>query len=404
MYKRLVSIFLICILILSGCGSDETSGEDQDVVVENTENTENVSYEMESFLLPNSLPGEMTDEFGQEGDSLYFKGFVADLHGTPAMYVSSFVIEEEQYLAEVRRWTLMENNEWEEEAVCQNSFSEFLNTKYEEAKWERFTLEHFHRGDDGSLYGIFTYYVKDAVEEQEVPTQTQIVSLLQIDEENDQIFETPLPDFTYSEKAEQTFLDDVSTAREFTSYHVFEDGKIVFIYTDSGGEFGKIINGETGETEKDLGNIVKGRKRFVFGESELVFFSNEEKKFRVLGLPGLEEDNVFGTGLSEDVVGRDWYFDMDTDTWQMYICNDTGIYSVVSYMDSDEVQCLTGNSNMQDLTSLSEREGAILDFFAGPEEDFYVCVSEMVEAGEDEEEEMVEVVEQKRVLHYKKKE
>lgn len=401
MYKRLVSVFLICILALSGCGSDEPDTEDQDVVIENTDN---VSYEAESFLLPNSLPSELTGNFGEEDDRLYFKEFVADLHGTPAMYVSSFVIEDEQYLAEVRRWTLMENNEWEEEAVCQNSFSEFLNTKYEEAKWERFTLEHFHRGDDGSLYGIFTYYVKDAVEEQEVPTQTQIVSLLQLDEENDRVFETPLPDFTYSEKAEQSFLDDVSTAREFTSYHVYEDGKIVFLYTDSGGEFGRIINGETGETEKDLGNIVKGRKRFEFGESEIIFFSNEEKKFRALGLPGLEEENVFGTGLSEEVIGRDWYFDMDTDTWQMYICNDTGIYSVDSYTDSDEVQCLTGNSNIQELTSLSEREGSILDFFVGPEEDFYICISEMVEVGEDEEEGLTMVEEQKRVLHYKKKE
>lgn len=399
MYKRLVSIFLICILILSGCGSDESVREDQDMVI--PEDTENVSYELESF----SLPQEMMDEWSEESNGdLHFDGFVSDLQGMPAMYASSFVIEDDEYLAEIRRWTLKENNGWNDEPLCQNSFSEFLNMKYEQTKWKRFTLDHFCRGDDGSLYGIFTYYVNEVVEEdeQEIPMLTAIVSLLQIDEENDQIFETPLPDFTYSEKEEQSFLDDVSIAREFTNYHVFEDGKIAFIYTDSGGEFGKIVNGETGETEKDLGNIVNGRRRFVFGESEIVFFSSEEKEFRVLGLPGLEEDNVFGTGLSEDVVGRDWHLNTNTDTWQMYICNDTGIYSVVSYMDSDEVECLTANSDMQDLTSLSERDGMILDFFVGQEEDFYICISETAEV--EDEDGVGEMIEQKRVLHYKKKE
>lgn len=395
MYKRLVSVCLIFVLILSGCGSEAPETEEQDMEI--PVQGENVSYEMEALFLPNELP----DEYGEESDDdQNFRGFVADLQGKPAMYASSFLIENDEYLAEITRWTLKENNDWKEEVLCQNSFSEFLNTKYEQAKWKRFTLDNFHRGDDGSLYAIFTYYVKDVseVDGESVDMETQILSILQIDEENDQIFETPLPDFTYSEQAERSFLDDVSIAREFTNYHVFEDGKIVFIYTDSGGEFGRIVDGETGEIVKDLGNIVNGRRRFIFGESEIIFFSNEEKKFRVLSLPGLEEDNVFGTGLNEDVIGKDWYLYTNTETWEVFICNETGIYSVLSYQDSDEVECLTANSDMQDLTSLSEKEGTILDFFVGPEEDFYICVSELTEVEEND------FMQQRRVLHYKVKE
>lgn len=394
MKKGVVCIFLACILALSACGEDVPDREGQEVMMPPRTNA--VHYEMEEMPLPGAL------ESGQEElqyirDS--FRGFVGDLQNQPAVYASSFMFEGEEYLADIARWTWKENSGWKEEHLCQNSFSEFLNEKYEQVEWKRFTLDQFCRGDDGSLYGIFTYYIKENTDVDGVPKEmdTQVFSVLQIDEENDQIFEIPLPDFTYSTEAEYRLLDDAPPGRDFTAYHVFEDGRILFIYTENGGECGKMIDGETGETLEDLGNIINGRRRFAFGESELLYFSKDDALFHVLSVPELEEDNTFGSQLGEDVIGKDWHFYTNPDTWELFLCNATGVYSAVSYLDSDEMECLTDKTDPQALEPLSGGDAELLDFFVDSEGEIYVCLIERADGTGNE-------TNSYRMIHYKKEE
>ena len=158
MKRRLLSICLMCILVLSGCGKGETEEQDIQIPAE----PENTKYKMEELILPDFFSAQEEEhefEYEEEKDAL-FDGFVSDLQGKPAVYASSFTLEEEEYLADIARWTLKENKDWKEDHLCQNSLSEFLNLKYEQEHWTRFTLDQFRRGDDGSLYGIFCYYIE----------------------------------------------------------------------------------------------------------------------------------------------------------------------------------------------------------------------------------------------------
>lgn len=375
MKKGMVCIFLACILALSACGEDASDREGREIAMPAETNA--VHYEMKEMPLPEALETGRKGEVGYIGDS--FRGFVGDLQNQPAVYAFSFMVEDEEYLADITRWTWKENGGWQEKALCQNSLSEFLDEKYEQVKWKRFTLDQFCRGDDGSLYGIFTYYIKENIESDGVlkEMETQFFSVLQIDEENDQIFEISLPDFTYSAEADYNPLfDDVPSGRDFTAYHVFEDGRILFIYTEDGGECGKIVDGETGEILKDLGNIINGRRRFAFGESEIIYFSKDDSLFHVLSVPELQDDNTFGSQLGEDVIGKDWRFYTNPDTWELFLCNETGVYSAVSYLDSDETECLTENTDPQALEPLSGGNGELLDFFVDSEGEIYLCLLE----------------------------
>lgn len=375
MKKGMVCIFLVCILVLSACGEDVSDREEQEIVMPAETNA--VHYDMKEMSLPEALETGRKGEPGYIGDS--FRGFVGDLQNQPAVYACSFMFEGEEYLADITRWTWKENGGCKEENLCQNSLSEFLNEKYEQVEWKRFTLDQFCRGDDGSLYGIFTYYIDENIESDGEFKEmvTQVFSVLQIDEENDQIFEISLPDFTYSTEADYNLLfDDVPSGREFTAYHVFEDGRILFIYTEDGGECGKIVDGETGEILEDLGNIINGRRRFAFGESELIYFSKDDSLFHVLSVPELQDDNTFGSQLGEDVIGKDWHFYTNPDTWELFLCNETGVYSVVSYLDSDETECLTKKTSPQALEPLSGGDGELLDFFVDSEGEIYLCIVE----------------------------
>lgn len=374
MKKGMVCIFLVCVLVLSACGEDVPDGEGREIVM--PAGTDAVRYEMEEMPLPEALESGQRGERQYIGDS--FRGFVGDLQNRPAVYASSFMFEGEQYLAEITRWTWEENGSWKEKNLCQNSFSEFLNEKYEQVEWKRFTLDQFCRGDDGCLYAIFTYYIKENVESDGIlkEMETQVFSVLQIDEENDRLYEISLPDFTYSIEVDNRPFSDISLGRDFTAYHVFEDGRMLFIYTEDGGECGKLIDGETGETLQDLGNIINGRRRFAFGESEIIYFSKDDQLFHVLSVPDLKEDNTFGSRLSEDVAGKDWHFYTNPDTWELFLCNATGIYSAVSYLDSDELECLTEKTDPQALAPLSGVDGELLDFFADSDGNIYLCIIE----------------------------
>lgn len=391
MSRKLLSILLIGMLVLSGCGKEEKETQGQLSV---SEEENKVKYEVSELTIPDALQAENAQGSDYVGND--FQGFISDPQGKPALYYCSFSLENEEYSAAVTRWTLAEETDWQDEDLCENSLSEFLNQKYEQVEWKRFQLDQFRRGDDGSLYGILTYYVKETKEEDGEMTEfeTQKFSILELDEENDRVFEIPIADVSSSVEKENRPFGEEPTGIDFTNYHAFEDGNILLIYTESGSENGRMIDGETGQTVHELGNIVNGRRRFAFGESELIFFSNDSMKFQVLSMPDLEEQNVFGSQLNSEIISKDWFFSVNPDTWELFLCNETGVYQATGYQDSDDVTCLTSGT---DMSALVEGEGMISDFYMADEKDFYVCLQETVE-------EYGEETSIYRMLHYQKPE
>lgn len=373
MKRKLLSILLACSLVLCGCGSSENKEKEQDVQLAQKE--ENQRYESKELTLPDPLMTENANGSDYIGNE--FDGFTADLKGNPAVYYCNLSMEYSEYVASVSRWTLDGKGNWESDELCDTALSDFLNGKYEQVEWNKCTINHFERGDNGSLYAIFTYYTKQDIEVDGEKTEGLATkySVLEIDEDNDRVFEIPLevgPE-VQENNGRINWEDQVAW---ITDYHAFEEGNILIVCGDSGGGYGYLIDGETGKTIKELGNMVTGKTRFAFCESDLIYFSKGENKFQVLGIPDLQQENTFGSKLGDDVLGKDWFYYVNPDTWELYLCNSGGIYKVANYQNSDDVERITEPTVFE---GLSDGKTNILDFFMGEKDDFYICLVETTE-------------------------
>lgn len=371
MRRKLISIALACALVLGGCGNSEPEKKEQTDV---SKVKEEVRYESKEMSLPDPLQTENASNMDYLGNS--FDGFVADLQGNPAVYSSDFTLEEEEYNAAITRWTLDEKGNWESDQLCDISLSEFLNNKYEQKEWMRCKIQNFRRGDNGNLYAIFVYYEKADIEVNGEVTDgvAEKYSILEMDEENDSVYEIPL------EVAPQVREDfgrrDSVEVDWITDYHIYEDGNILLICGESGGGYGYYIDGETGKILNDLGSVISSKTRFAYGESEMMYYSKALKSFEVLSIPDLEEQNKFGENLGEDVLGKEWYFYMDPDTWQLYMFNGESVYRVPNYQSGQEIDSITSATTFD---NLAEGRATVMDFFVGENEDFYICLVETTE-------------------------
>ncbi|MDY3773738.1 MAG: hypothetical protein SO023_01335 [Eubacterium sp.] len=371
MRRKLISIALACALVLGGCGNSETEKKEQTDV---SKVKEEVRYESNEMSLPDLLQTENASNMDYLGNS--FDGFVADLQGKPAVYSSDITLEDEEYNAAINRWTLDEKGNWETDQLCDVSLSEFLNNRYEQKEWMRCKIQNFRRGDNGNLYAIFVYYEKADIEVNGEVTDgvAEKYSILEMDEENDSVYEIPL------EVAPQVREDfgrrDSVEVDWITDYHIYEDGNILLICGESGGGYGYYIDGETGKILNDLGSVISSKTRFAYGESEMMYYSKALKSFEVLSIPDLEEQNKFGENLGEDVLGKDWYFYMDPDTWQLYMFNGESVYRVPNYQSGQEIDSITSATTFD---NLAEGRATVMDFFVGENEDIYICLVETTE-------------------------
>lgn len=393
--KRLLSIFMVCVLVLSGCGSGEESRTTQEVSIQEKK----IRYKAQELSLPESLLSqepEISDYIGE-----IFSGFTADTNGKPALYYGDFIIEDETYQASITRHSMDEAGNWESEEICGESLSDFMDRKFEQTGWKHCGLRQFRRGDNGSLYGIFFYYVSEDVESEEGKKEmrTEKYSVLEIDEENDRIYEIPL-DIGPAPREENDFGQDVEV-EWLSDYHVFEDGSILLLSSDNGGGTGYLIDSESGQVTKELGNVVTGKRRFAIGESEIIFFSNKTNLFQVVSLPDMEEMNTFGSGLGEDVMNKDWLFYMNPNTWELFLCNQGGVYKAVNYQSSDEVEWITEKT---DMSEVENEDTQILDFFVGAEDDFYICMMWKSNVYDEESDSVAMDEKQFRIVHYIKDE
>lgn len=371
MRRKLISIALACAVVLGGCGNSETEKKEQTDV---SKVKEEVRYESNEMSLPDLLQTENASNMDYLGNS--FDGFVADLQGKPAVYSSDITLEDEEYNAAINRWTLDEKGNWETDQLCDVSLSEFLNNRYEQKEWMRCKIQNFRRGDNGNLYAIFVYYEKADIEVNGEVTDgvAEKYSILEMDEENDSVYEIPL------EVAPQVREDfgrrDSVEVDWITDYHIYEDGNILLICGESGGGYGYYIDGETGKILNDLGSVISSKTRFAYGESEMMYYSKALKSFEVLSIPDLEEQNKFGENLGEDVLGKDWYFYMDPDTWQLYMFNGESVYRVPNYQSGQEIDSITSATTFD---NLAEGRATVMDFFVGENEDIYICLVEATE-------------------------
>ena len=371
MRRKLISIALACALVLGGCGNSETEKKEQTDV---SKVKEEVRYESNEMSLPDLLQTENASNMDYLGNS--FDGFVADLQGKPAVYSSDITLEDEEYNAAINRWTLDEKGNWETDQLCDVSLSEFLNNRYEQKEWMRCKIQNFRRGDNGNLYAIFVYYEKADIEVNGEVTDgvAEKYSILEMDEENDSVYEIPL------EVAPQVREDfgrrDSVEVDWITDYHIYEDGNILLICGESGGGYGYYIDGETGKILNDLGSVISSKTRFAYGESEMMYYSKALKSFEVLSIPDLEEQNKFGENLRGDVLGKDWYFYMDPDTWQLYMFNGESVYRVPNYQSGQEIDSITSATTFD---NLAEGRATVMDFFVGENEDIYICLVETTE-------------------------
>ena len=371
MRRKLISIALACALVLGGCGNPETEKKEQTDV---SKVKEEVRYESNEMSLPDLLQTENASNMDYLGNS--FDGFVADLQGKPAVYSSDITLEDEEYNAAINRWTLDEKGNWETDQLCDVSLSEFLNNRYEQKEWMRCKIQNFRRGDNGNLYAIFVYYEKADIEVNGEVTDgvAEKYSILEMDEENDSVYEIPL------EVAPQVREDfgrrDSVEVDWITDYHIYEDGNILLICGESGGGYGYYIDGETGKILNDLGSVISSKTRFAYGESEMMYYSKALKSFEVLSIPDLEEQNKFGENLGEDVLGKEWYFYMDPDTWQLYMFNGESVYRVPNYQSGQEIDSITSATTFD---NLAEGRATVMDFFVGENEDIYICLVETTE-------------------------
>ena len=371
MRRKLISIAVACALVLGGCGNSETEKKEQTDV---SKVKEEVRYESNEMSLPDLLQTENASNMDYLGNS--FDGFVADLQGKPAVYSSDITLEDEEYNAAINRWTLDEKGNWETDQLCDVSLSEFLNNRYEQKEWMRCKIQNFRRGDNGNLYAIFVYYEKADIEVNGEVTDgvAEKYSILEMDEENDSVYEIPL------EVAPQVREDfgrrDSVEVDWITDYHIYEDGNILLICGESGGGYGYYIDGETGKILNDLGSVISSKTRFAYGESEMMYYSKALKSFEVLSIPDLEEQNKFGENLRGDVLGKDWYFYMDPDTWQLYMFNGESVYRVPNYQSGQEIDSITSATTFD---NLAEGRATVMDFFVGENEDIYICLVETTE-------------------------
>ncbi len=373
MRKKILCLLLACAISLVGCGEKEEKQVKEEIKITEEKTT---PYEKIELPLPDSLLTENAMGSDYIGDK--FEGFVADLTGKPAVYYCTFSKEYDEYYATITRCQINEKNDWESEELCDESLSRFFNNKFEQNEWTVCSLDSFRRGDNGSLYAVFTYYMKETVveDDQEREEIRPKYSLLEIDEENDSVFEIPLLDVEgkpVEVRARNAWEHEMPL---ISDYHVFEDGNILLVFDDSGGSMASLVDGESGHELQNLGNIVSGKTRLTFGESEIILYSKANNIFQVLSVPDLEEQNQFGTTLTEEERSQDWYFHINPDTWELYLFNREAVYQATNYQDSDEISLISKGTDFSDVT---EGMATVLDFFVGDEGDFYVCLLETTE-------------------------
>ncbi|MCR5798294.1 MAG: hypothetical protein K6G63_10305 [Eubacterium sp.] len=372
---RVLSACLVGVMLISSSAC--TKKEEKKIEpIEMPKQEEKVLYQKEDLEIPDALDAEFSYDGTYTGND--FSGFVADLQGNPAVYSAKVNREGEEYTASISRFTLKENKKsWKSEDLCENALSKFMTNKKEQYPWTKFTISQFRRGDNGTLYCVFTYYMKEDKETKgkKLTEVVPYVSILELGEDSDTVNEILLPGFDTKGDglvmAGQRRRDELGNQNIISDYHVFEDGNILLIKEESGVFSGTLVDGESGQTIENIGVLVTQRKRVGFLESEYIYLSPETKKFQVASIPDKEVLNEMGDNIDEAVMDADWFYSVNPNTWALYFYSPAGIYRSDSYQTDKDLTLVT---EVEEESVGGEVQ--LLDFFAADDEDFYLCYVE----------------------------
>ena len=325
--KRIICTFIISAVMLAGCGKTDAQPSQPMAAPETV-----TQYEETDFTV---LP----DEGFYFQDTLNVTALERNLEGNPAMYCMEGGVDDtgEPY-AQVLEYSLVQEGEWEMKVIGQNSLAKRVKRAEKVGNVDIFIMPFIVRGDDGNLYALL-----QTGQQQDSGGTNYEYSVLQLEEETDSFYEVPLRMASDTDGGTDYSKEDV------IKFHVMEDGTPMLVFRsgamiqfdpDSGAQTAVYSTVPDNALEKNVG----------YGEREFIYYSATAKMLGILDMDTMTVAGHFGEEIDEEYRGREWCFDTNTEEWQMYAFNTSGIYRVSESVSQASATRLSGEGNFDGLT------------------------------------------------------
>lgn len=349
--KQIVAMVCLLALVLTGCGSNTGEGSEPT----STPSTAK-TYTEESFVL---LPEECIEE-----DTVLTQNLQTNQQGEPALYqITETYDENDEAYAAIMEYTLTADGNWQ----TKERFRKALTNRLEDEPMET-NISHITRGDDGNLYALLqigeiddTYGMPLGEESEEDPVS---YSVLIFDENQNTFQEVKLQ--TTAEMDGQEL--DLASEYEVTNFHVKEDGTLFLVFN---GTIAMWFD-PTGGTQTNFCDSISDSafvKNVGYGESEIVYYSTSRAKFGVLDADSLTLSAEIGDDIPEENRKYEWYFDTDTESWQMYAFNQSGLYLLSDFGKKASTVALSTTGSFDSL-----EDADVYDILVGGNEELYLLL------------------------------
>lgn len=353
LFRKSVIFLAGCCLsavLLSGCG-----GQTQEETT--VGQTENMADYGEGDFIP--IPDE---GFISSSGMLETGSLERARNGNPAMYISEQGMDlDGDYYYQITEYTLDKKGNWERRDICPNSLTKRLIRK--KSAWI-YSIPYVIRGDDGELYALLQmdWYEQDGSDTDEDGTPTTQYSVLRLDEEKDALNEVSL-------RLEDSSLEGLVISPDtLTKFHVLEDGTLFFA-------FGKRavvqFDGDTGTPVAVSENVPDDAfvQNVCYGEKEFIFYSTTDKMLQVLDLDTLTITKTFGEEIEESDRKKEWHFDSNTENWDMYGFNLSGLYAIKQMGKNASLQKISRDGVFDTLEDVT-----VFDILVDDEQNLYVLL------------------------------
>ncbi len=347
--RRIVSMMCVTVLVLTGCSGISTADSEPTATPSTA-----ATYTEEYFV---TVPDELLDE--TQG-TLLSTELLCNQEGEPAIYqmLTGYDDSDDEYYAQICEYTLNSAGDWETEEYFRKPLSKLLRNKDEEVD-----MPYISRGDDGNLYALLQIGGEDdsfrGFEDEEKDIS---YSLLVLDENTNKLQEIELDMVVKSGEEEKDYASEYSV----TDMHISEDGTLMIVFDGSKAMWFDSATGARTSLCESISDSAFG-KDVGYGESEIIYYSTSAKKFRVLDAETLSLAGDFGDDISEEDMAYQWYFYADTQVWQMYAFNLSGLYRISDFGSRASTTAISSSGNFDDLS-----DATIYDVMVGDDEALYV--------------------------------
>lgn len=362
--KRIAAMLCFLALVLTGCGSNAGEGSEPASTPSAAK-----QYTEESFVL---LPEECVEE-----DTVLVQELQSNQQGEPALYQLTEAYDEndEAYLA-ITEHTLTKDGNWQTKEYFRKALTKRIESEQMETHISDIT-----RGDDGNLYALLRIgetedtnrmpFLEEGVDE--VPPS---YSVLIFDENQNTFQEVKLQ--TTAEMNDQEV--DIASEYSVTNFHVKEDGTLFLVFN---GTIAMWFDPSSGTQTNFCDSISDSAfvKHVGYGESEIVYYSTSRAKFGVLDAESLTLSAEMGDDIPEENRKYEWYFDTDTESWQMYAFNQSGLYRLSDFGEKASTMALSAAGSFDSL-----EDAVVYDILVSSEEELYLLLRRTGEDSTDYEE------------------